>query len=145
MNPATSIVAVLSITLICGASAYAQDPTAAAPALALKGYDTVSYFKNNGPVKGLPEFRHDWDGVRYQFSSAQYKAAFTADPDRYTPQFAALCATGVSMGKKVEADPNVWKIVDGKLYVFSSTKAREMAEKDPAVLDRSRELWPRLK
>ena len=31
---------------------------------------------------------------------------------------------------KAEADPTVWKIVDGKLYVFSSTQAREKFEQD---------------
>jgi hypothetical protein len=46
----------------------------AAPAVALKGYDTVSYFRDAGPVKGLPEFQHGWDGVRYHFSSGAVPA-----------------------------------------------------------------------
>jgi hypothetical protein len=37
----------------------------------------------------------------------------------------------------VEADPRAWKIVDGKLYLFSSIQAKEAADKDPTVLTRA--------
>lgn len=89
---------------------------------------------------GSPEFRHDWDGARYHFWSAPHQATFAANPDRYAPQFGALCATGLSSGKQLTADPTIWKIVDGRLYIFSSAKAREMAEKDPTLLGRSRKV-----
>lgn len=139
------VLAALCLALMTGAASNAQGTGATAPALALKGYDVVSYFEESRPVKGVPGYRQEWDGVRYHFSSAGHKATFTADPDRYAPQFASLCAIAVSRGKKVEADPEVWKIIDGKLYVFASTKAREIAEKDPAVLDRSHQNWTTLK
>jgi len=56
-----------------------------------------------------------------------------------------LCATGLSMGMKTAADPNVWKIVDGKLYVFSSVEAMQMVDKDPTILTRSHEGWKKKK
>ncbi|MEO5676957.1 MAG: YHS domain-containing (seleno)protein [Usitatibacter sp.] len=109
--------------------------------MALKGYDTVAYFTDNKPVKGAPEYRQDFDGLRYHFSSARNRSTFSADPDHFAPQFAANCAVSVSKGRRVEADPNVWKIVDGKLFVFASPKALEMAEKDPTILQRAQQDW----
>ena len=46
---------------------------------------------------------------------------------------------------KAEADPTVWKIVDGKLYVFSSTQAREMFEQDASMLAKSQQNWQKHK
>ena len=134
-----SALVVSCIALISSTSAQTPGPGANAPTLALKGFDPVAYFTDGRPVKGSPGFQHDWDDARYRFSSAQHRAAFVADPERYAPQFGALCATGLSIGKQITADPTIWKIVDGKLYVFSSAKAREMADKDPALLERSRQ------
>lgn len=113
--------------------------------LSLNGYDTVAYFVVGRPEIGSRDFHQVWDGVRYQFANAEHMARFAQDPDRYLPQFAGFCAAGVGMGKKVVADPTVWKIVDGKLYVFSSVKALEMVERDPGLLNRSQQNWATLK
>jgi YHS domain-containing protein len=113
----------------------------AATPVAIRGYDVVAYFAEGRAVKGSPAFSREWDGSRYQFSSAEHEDMFARDPDHYLPQFAGLCAVAVGLGKKLEADPTVWKIIDGKLYVFSSATARSMAERDPSVLSRSREAW----
>lgn len=123
------------------APVFAQSKSGAEPRVALKGYDPVAYFTEQRPVKGTPEFRQEFDGERYHFATARNRAVFNADPDRYSPQFAAMCAVGVGMGMRVEADPNVWKIIDGRLYVFSSPKALENAEKNPALLVKSRDSW----
>jgi YHS domain-containing protein len=100
--------------------AHAQ--TKAESAVALQGMDVVSYFKDGGPVKGQLALQHDFDGARYLFASAQNRADFVADPDRYLPQFNGLCTTGLSKGFTGQSDPNVWKIVDGKLYLFSTAE-----------------------
>ena len=106
----------------------------AQPKVAIKGYDPVAYFTEGKPVKGDPSISHDWDEARYLFANAHNRAAFAAAPDKYAPQFAGLCATGLAFGQKVEADPQAWKVVDGKLYLFSSIPAKEVVDKDPGVL-----------
>lgn len=123
------------------ASGIAQTNAPAPPEVALKGHDTVSYFTEKRPVMGTAQNGYAWDGSRYLFSSAKNRDAFAANPDRYTPQFGGLCATGVGMGFKTAADPNVWKIVDGKLYVFSSVEAKEAVDKDSTMLARSHQSW----
>ena len=126
-------------------AAAVQAQSAAAPALALKGYDVVAYFSGSKAQPGAPEQQIDFDGMRYRFSSAQNKAAFSADPDRYLPQFGGYCAMGISKGKKFESDPTLWKVIDGKLYVFSSPSASDAAGKDPEILARARQQWQAMK
>jgi YHS domain-containing protein len=132
-----------SVGLLCSSVAQAQG--ASAPALALKGYDVVSYFSESRARQGTAELRVDFDGSRYYFSSARNKSAFTADPDRYLPQFGGYCAMGISVGKKFESEPTIFKIIDGKLYVFSSPKASDALDSDPEMLGRARQAWHALK
>lgn len=54
--------------------------------MAVQGTDLVSYFRDGGPVKGRAGFQHDFDGVRYLFSTVQNGAAVVADPDRYAEE-----------------------------------------------------------
>src|SRR5262245_37435459 len=98
---------VLSVVLALSAVALAQ------PRVAIKGYDPVAYFSDSKPVKGDPAISYDWDEARYLFANASNRATFAAAPEKYAPQFAGLCATGLAFGQKVEADPQAWKIVDG--------------------------------
>lgn len=125
--------------------ATAQAQTVTAPALALKGYDVVAYFSGNTALPGASDHQVDFDGMRYRFSSARNEAAFSADPDRYLPQFGGYCAMGISKGKKFESDPMLWKVIDGKLYVFSSPAASDAAGKDPEILSRARQQWQAMK
>ena len=51
--------------------------------LALKGYDPVSYFVENKPVKGRTEFTAQHEGATYRFASAANRDTFTAAPAKY--------------------------------------------------------------
>lgn len=111
------------------ATGFAQ--SGAAPMrVVIKGYDPVAYFSDKRPVKGTPEIKYDWDDGRYLFANARHREMFAANPDRYAPQFGGYCTVGTSKGRKAEANPEMWMVVDGKLYVFASSKAKEIAEKD---------------
>ena len=134
--------AILAVAVLgASGSVFAQSSPAKAPPVALKGNDPVSYFNPGTPAKGARSINYDFDDARYLFSSAKNKESFAANPDRYAPQFTGLCATGLSMGMKTEADPNVFLVRDGKLYVFSSTEARQMVEKDPSLLKKAHASW----
>jgi YHS domain-containing protein len=129
----------IALGLVALATAAAVHAEGKAPPVALKGNDPVSYFTGPRPVKGASRLAYDFDDTRYLFASPKNKELFSADPDRYAPQFSGLCTTGLSMGMKTQADPNVYLVKDGKLYVFSSPEAREEALKDPAVIERARQ------
>ncbi|TDW47004.1 YHS domain-containing protein [Flavobacterium sp. 270] len=86
---------------------------------AIQGYDPVAYFKQNKAIKGKNDFTASYMGVVYKFSSAANKDLFVKNPAAYEPQFGGWCAYAMgSAGEKVEINPETFKIVDGKLYLF---------------------------
>jgi YHS domain-containing protein len=129
--------AILALAAACLSSTL----LAQSPPVSLKGHDPVAYFTEGRPVKGSAGINYDFDEARYLFSSQKNRERFASSPERYTPQFGGLCTTGLAMGMKAESDPSVFKIIDGKLYVFSSTQAREKVEKDPSLLAKSQQNW----
>jgi hypothetical protein len=129
-----------------GLPMWAQGSAQADARLAIKGYDPVAYFTDGRPTLGKPEFERTWDEVRYRFASAQHMTIFRADPDRYAPQFAGSCAMAMSRGMKVEADPEVWLISNGRLFVFYSSDGRSRFAADPqATAGAAHANWPKLK
>ena len=86
--------------------------------LALSGYDPVAYFQE-GPKKGSKQLSHTFKGVLYYFSSEANRAKFIEDPYKYEPQYGGWCAWAMfDGGGRTEANPESYKIIDGKLYVF---------------------------
>lgn len=87
--------------------------------VAIQGYDPVAYFKQNKAIKGKKEISATLDGVIYQFSSATNKEIFSKSPASFEPQYGGWCAYAMgSAGEKVEINPETFKIIDGKLYLF---------------------------
>lgn len=84
----------------------------------IQGYDPVGYFRGKA-VKGKKEISASYQGVTYNFSSAENKNVFLKNPSKYEPQYGGWCAYAMgSAGQKVEINPETFKIVDGKLYLF---------------------------
>ncbi|WP_293136654.1 YHS domain-containing (seleno)protein [Moritella sp.] len=69
--------------------------------IAISGYDTVSYFTKGTPTKGSNNFTAAYNGAIYQFSSADNRDLFKADPSKYAPQYGGFCAMGVALNKKL--------------------------------------------
>lgn len=89
--------------------------------VAIDGYDVVAYFNYSEPRLGKAEYAVTLDnGVTYWFSSEETQSLFNQDPDRYLPQYGGFCAYAMAKNEKVEVDPTVWTIVDGKLYLNAS-------------------------
>jgi len=99
--------------------------------VAIQGYDTVAYFTDGEPTKGNAEFEHAWQDARWQFASASNRDLFTANPERYAPQYGGYCALGVAAGEVSDVDPKAFTIVDGKLYLNKEMKFREVFRKAP--------------
>jgi YHS domain-containing protein len=84
---------------------------------ALQGYDPVAYFETGAPAKGSKDFTTDYKGATFQFTSAQNRDAFLANPEAYAPQYGGYCAWAMAAGKYAKGDARYWRIVDGKLYL----------------------------
>lgn len=87
--------------------------------LALEGYDPVAYFNNAQAVEGNKNLSFALDGITYYFSSQQNRETFRNNPSRYLPEYGGWCAYAMgNSGEKVEVDPETFKIVNNKLYLF---------------------------
>jgi YHS domain-containing protein len=111
--------------------------------VALKGYDPVAYYADGAPTAGDPAFTYQWQGATWQFSTAEHREAFKADPASYAPQFGGYCAFAVSRGTTADADPQQWAIVDGKLYVNNNAFAKKLWDQDrPGNIVAGDANWP---
>lgn len=86
--------------------------------LALQGYDPVAYFTENKAVEGSENISHTMSGVTYYFKSAKNRQLFIKNPEQYEPQYGGYCAYAMADGDKVKIDPETFKIIDGKLFLY---------------------------
>jgi len=111
--------------------------------LALRGYDAVAYWSEGKPVQGLTSFEYRWMNAVWRFTSAEHRDQFIKEPERYAPQFGGYCAYAVSQGHTADGDPNVWRIVDGRLYLNYSAQVKKLWEQDvPGNIVKGRQNWP---
>lgn len=117
-------IAALALTLAIPVSkAFAVDEHFVSDAAVVGGYDVVAYHTVGMPVQGVADYTATYQGVMWQFASAENQAMFEAEPAKYAPAYGGWCAAGASKGKKVPTKADLWAIVDGQLYLNSSPKA----------------------
>jgi YHS domain-containing protein len=86
---------------------------------AVKGYDVVSYFKENKAQKGSKNWSFQYGNVKYYFSSLENFNLFKENPAKYEPQYGGWCAYAMgTTGERWDIDPKTFKIVNGKLFLF---------------------------
>jgi len=86
--------------------------------IAIDGYDPVSYFDGK-PAEGESKFTFTHKGITYLFINAANLNKFKAAPEKYEPAYGGWCAYAMGeTGEKVKIDPETYKIVDGKLFLF---------------------------
>lgn len=86
--------------------------------VAIQGYDPVSYFTSNKAEAGKESISYNHNGIVYRFASEVNKQRFIENPSKYEPQYGGYCAYAIADGEKVKIDPETFKIVDDKLYLF---------------------------
>jgi YHS domain-containing protein len=87
--------------------------------VAINGYDPVAYFKLNAAVRGKKEIYLNHQGIVYRFSTVENREEFRKNPAHYEPEYGGWCAYAMgSKGEKVTVDPETFKIINGKLYLF---------------------------
>lgn len=134
--------AVLALALIGTASA--ADYATHTPGV--NGYDLVSYQNAKRPVRGNGNFVAVQNGVTYLFSSVENRDEFQSNPDKYLPAYGGFCAFGVSVGQKFAGDPEVWRIVDGRLYLNLDNSIQTMWLEDiPGRISSADENWKKIK
>ena len=111
-------VLLMSVTTIAQVDAVRQKNYNLKKGIALEGYDPVSYFDNK-PMEGRREFSMTLKGVTYQFATAANLTKFRNSPENFEPAFGGWCAYAMGeSGDKVKVDPETYKVLSGRLYLF---------------------------
>ena len=106
---------------------------------AVSGYDPVAFFdlKQNPVGQRQPEavpgkatITAEYNGATWAFASEANREKFLADPAKFAPAYDGHCAYGIAQGGKVPGNPNLWRIVDGKLYLNITPTVVGFWEKD---------------
>lgn len=154
-RPTRPLLAALALAVLAtaaalgGAQAFfgSDDKTAyfAEDGVAIRGYDPVAYFDQGEAAEGSAEHSLEWQGVTWQFASADHRQAFEQNPEKYAPAYGGFCAYAVAKDQLASIDPEAWKIVDGTLYLNYSKSIQEKWEQDiPGYLERAEMNWPDL-
>jgi YHS domain-containing protein len=98
--------------------------------LMLRGNDPVAYFAAGRPVPGRGDIKTEHRGLTYRFASDENRRQFITNPEHYVPQFGGFCAQAMAYAVPDPADAGSFKIIDGKLYLFASARARLYFEMD---------------
>ena len=114
-----------------------------ATGLAISGFDPVAYFIETKAELGRPEYELTADGVIWRFRNEGNRAAFEADPEVYRPAFGGYDPVAIGRERAVPGHPLIWRMVDGRLYLFYSEQNRAAFLADPArVLAAAERKWP---
>lgn len=142
---------VAAAILTMSTAAFAGEQYIDETGFAVSGYDVVAYRSlTQNPVgsaqpEGIPgraDITAEYNGAKFAFSSEENRATFLADPAKYAPQYDGHCAYGVAKGGKVPGNPNLWRIVDDKLYLNITPNVVGFWEEDiPGNLTLSEGNW----
>ena len=126
--------------------------------LMLLGYDLVAYFKENKAIKGQEKFATEYRGAIFYFDTKKNLNTFLETPEKYLPQYGGWCALGMSIegikdgysADKYPADPENFKIIGDKLYVFYKTLDYDALQKwneetdEAACIQRADKYWQKI-
>lgn len=116
--------------------------------LAIDGYDVVSYFDHK-PQEGKEEILLNYNGVSYRFSTSANREKFKTNPEKYEPAYGGWCAFAMGeTGEKVKIDPETYKIINDKLYLFynfwGTNTLKDWNQNEKKLKDKGDQNWKRI-
>lgn len=137
---AAAVLLLTSVTVSLAGEFFAKD------GIAIRGYDPVVYFAEQAPVKGSPEFKTEYRGSLFYFSSAANRDAFVAHPGKFAPQYGGYCAFGMAKGYKAAIDPVSFTVVGDRLYLNYNGTVRALWVFDiPGYVRKADVNWPEVR
>jgi YHS domain-containing protein len=114
--------------------------------LAISGFDPVAYFTDARPRPGDAAYELSDEGVVWRFHNEGNRASFAANPEIYGPQFGGYDPVDVARGVAYAGNPQLWLVVDQRLYLFGREESRSAFAAAPAaVLAEARKRWTMLR
>lgn len=118
---------------------YSQNPEH----VVLNGNDVITYYTYHTPQQGLPQYVVEYSGAKWLFINKANMNRFKRNPEMYVPAFGGYSVWAIAHGRVVGGDPEIWKIVDGGLYLFCSEKTRDKWMLERELLNRlAGQNWP---
>lgn len=114
---------------------------------AILGYDSVAYWTESKPVKGTDEFVFIWRGAKWKFANKNNLDLFTANPEKYAPQYGGYCAYGVANDDLVKIEADQFTVYKGKLYLNYDAGVQKdwLKDKDKYIIDADKKFADLLK
>jgi YHS domain-containing protein len=94
---------------------------------------------------GKAEYQASWGGVAWRFSSAANRQAFLDAPEIYAPRFGGFDAMSVKARKLSSADPALYVIRQGAVYLFRNAANKESFLKHPQSFTEADKVWTEVK
>ena len=114
--------------------------------VAIRGFDPVAYFTDARPTKGNSQISATYQSATFYFASTKNRELFLKEPEKFVPAFGGFCAIGAALGGKFDGDPNLWKIVEGKLYLNKDVPAQRSWLKDVSGnITKANRNWSKIK
>ncbi|KAA2236825.1 YHS domain-containing (seleno)protein [Salinarimonas soli] len=113
--------------------------------LALGGFDPVSFFLGAAPRPGRGDLDLLWGGAAWRFSGEANRAAFLRDPWVYAPRLGGHDAEAAARGILADADPLLFVVREGRLYLFRTPDGRARFLADPALASAAEARWRELR
>ncbi len=112
---------------------------------AASGYDVVAYHTQEKAVPGKKSYTTNWNGATWLFSTAKNRQLFIDNPNKYAPQYGGYCAFAAAANKLVKADPKIFDLHEGKLYLNYNKKTKKDWNADRAgMIQRGNRNYPQL-
>jgi hypothetical protein len=111
---------------------------------AISGYDPVGYFVDGRPVVGSSTYEAIWNGAAWRFANEGNRAAFLAAPEIYAPRYGGYDAGSIAHGIAAPADPTMFLVAGGRLYLFRDDRARQAFLSSPDRAGAAEAAWPAL-
>ena len=118
-------------------------------ALALEGYDPVSYHPEGGamPIKGSSSFEVKYGDVLYRFVNQDNLDTFLANPLKYESTYGGWCAWAMVSGTKIDVNPLIYTRTDSlgnivadneeatRIHYFISNRAKRNFDRNAASFE----------
>jgi hypothetical protein len=105
------------------------------------GFDPVAYFTLGKATEGSKDISAVFLGGTWRFVSEENRALFLADPGSYIPQYGGHCAWGTKFDQHVETEPDSWRIVDGKLYLYRNHAVQSRWDSHQSFVHTANRRW----
>lgn len=143
-KPLTKILFTFAL-LTYSALSLAISPIYSRGSVAIKGYDTVAYFTKDSAIKGSETYSYDYLETTWHFESQEHLDLFVKNPEKYIPQYGGYCAYAVSKNTTASVKPEIFEIIDDKLYLnYSKSVQRRWLSDSKDYIKKADSQWPEL-